>query len=91
MESLPEIIEKSDLFETDEDKLKWSSSSSLSSVLLPDLCIFCDKDVKYKKIKPKQHRKCEAKQVRDTLEKYAKDKNCYRIFSRVSTHHIIPA
>ena len=91
MESLPEIIEKSDLFETDEDKLKWSSSSSLSSVLLPHLCIFCDKDVKYKKIKPKQHRKCEVKQVRHILEKYAKEKNCYRIISLVSTHHIVPA
>ena len=91
MESLPEIIEKSDLFETDEDKLKWSSSSSLSSVLLPHLCIFCDKVVKYKKIKPKQHRKCEVKQVGHTLEKYSKEKNCYRIISLVSTHHTVPA
>ena len=58
MESLREIIEQSESFETDESKPKRSSSNS---ILLPDKCIFCDKDLKYKKRKPEQLRKCEVK------------------------------
>ena len=46
MESLPEIIEKSDSFETDEKKPMRSSSSSSNSITLPNLCILYDKDVK---------------------------------------------
>ena len=45
------LIEKSDSLETDANKPKWSSSSSSNFILLPNVCIFCDNDVKYKKEK----------------------------------------
>ena len=84
-------MEKSDSFETDENKPKRSSSSSSNSTLLPNLYIFCGKDVKYKKRKPEQLRRCGAKQIRETLEKCAKEKNDYRITSVVSTNDIVAA
>ena len=40
MESLPEIIEKSDSFDTDENKPKGSSSSSSNSIVLLMVCLF---------------------------------------------------
>ena len=43
METLRETIEKSDSFETDENKPMRSSSNSIT---LPNLCILYDKDVK---------------------------------------------
>ena len=49
MEFLPEIIEKSDSLETDKNKPKRSSSSSSNSIIFPNLSIFCNKDVKYKR------------------------------------------
>lgn len=54
MESLPEIIQKSDSFENGENKPKRSSSSLSNSILLPNLCIFCDKEIRYNPRKPEQ-------------------------------------
>ena len=61
MKSLPEMIEKSDSFQTDENKPKQNLSSSLNSIPLPNFCIFCDKDVRYKKRKSEHLLKCEIK------------------------------
>ena len=58
-------------------------------MLLPNVCILCDNDVKYKKRKPKQLRKCEVKQVKEILENCTKKKNDYRIISLVLTQDII--
>ena len=54
MESLPEIIQKSDSFENGENKPKRSSSNLSNSILLPNLCIFCDKEIRYNPRKPEQ-------------------------------------
>ena len=90
MEFLPEIIAKSDSLETDKNKPKRSSSSSSNSIIFPNLSIFCNKDVKYKK-KLEQLRECAVKQVWEDLENCAKEKNYYRVISLVSIRDIVAA
>ena len=78
--------------DTDESsKPKRSSSSSSSGILLPDVCIFCDKILKYKSRKSERLRKCEVKQVREKLEQCAKEKSDYRVISLASTHDLVAA
>ena len=93
-DSLISIIDKAVEFEIDEctpNKPKRNSSSSSTSSLLPELCIFCSLDIKYKQRKPEYLRKCQVKQVRETLEKYAKEKNDFNMISLLSTNDIIAA
>ena len=73
------------------NKPKRSSSSSDSNVLLPDICIFCDVNVKYKNRKPEPLRKCEVKQVKEKLKTCAEDKNDYHILSLIATNDIVAA
>ena len=73
-------------YETEEQtqpKRSSSSSNSSNSILLPDICIFCDKSIKYKNRRPEPFRKCEVKQVREKID--------YRILSLLSTHDIVAA
>ena len=91
-ENLRAIIQQCTSYDTDESsKPKRSSSSSSSGILLPDVCIFCDKTLKYKSRKSEPLRKCEVKQVREKLEQCAKEKSDYRIISLVSTHDLVAA
>ena len=91
-ENLRSIMQQCISYDTDESsKPKRSSSSSSSGILLPDLCIFCDKTLKYKSRKSKPLRKCEVKQVREKLEQCAKEKSDYRIISLVSTYDLVAA
>ena len=93
-DSLKSIIDKPVEFEIDEcapNKPKRNSSSSSTSLLLPKKCIFCSFDIKYKHRKPEYLRKCQVKQLRDTLEKHAKEKNDFNMISLVSTNDIIAA
>ena len=94
-ESLKSIIDKAVEFEIDEctpNKPKRNSSSSSTSSLLPEICcIFCCLDIKYKQRKPEYLRKCQVKQVKETLEKYAKEKNDFNMISLLSTNDIIAA
>ena len=48
-------------------------------------------DIKYKQRKPEYLRKCQVKQVREILEKYAKEKNDFNMISLLSTNDIIAA
>ena len=85
--TLRRIMEQCTSYEKEEQtKPKRCSSSSnySNSILLPDICIFCDKNIKYKNRKPEPLRKCEVKQVREKLEKCAKEKTDYRILSLIS-------
>ena len=73
-DSLKSIIDKVVEFEIDEctpSTPKRSSSSSSTSLLLPEIFIFCSLYIKYKQRKPELLQKCQVKQVRETLEKYA--------------------
>ena len=91
-ENLRAIMQQCTSYDTDESsKPKRSSSSSSSGILLPDVCIFCDKILKYKSRKSERLRKCEVKQVREKLEQCAKEKSDYRIISLVSTHDLVAA
>ena len=86
-DSLKSIIDEAVEFEIDEctpNKPKRNSSSSSTSSLLPEMCIFCSLDIKYKQRKPKYLRKCQVKQVRETLEKCAKEKNDFNDFSPIN-------
>ena len=81
-------------YETDERSLKTKRtfSSSSSSTLLPqDKCIFCDKTKKYKSKKAENHRTCDFKQVKEKIEQRDKDKADYRIIVLTSTHDLIAA
>ena len=93
-DSLKSIIDKAVEFEIDEctpSKPKRNPSSSSTSSLLPEICIFCSLDIKYKQRKPEYLRKCQVKQVRETLEKYAKEKNDLNMISLLSTNDITVA
>ena len=93
-DSLKSIKDKAVKFELDQctpNKPKRNSSSSSTSLLLPEICIFCSLDIKYKQRKPEYLRKCQVKQVRETLEKYAKEKNDFNMISLLSTNDIIVA
>ena len=93
-DSLKSIIDKAVEFEIDEctpSKPKRNSSSSSTSSLLPEICIFCSLDIKYKQRKPEYLRKCQVKQVIQTLEKYAKEKNDFKMISFLSINDIIAA
>ena len=91
-ENLGAIMQQCTSYDTDESsKPKRSSSSSSSGILLPDVCRFCDKTLKYKSRKSQPLRKCEVKQIREKLEQYAKEKSDYCIISLVSTHNLVAA
>ena len=68
-----------------------SSGTSLSSTLLPDSCIICDKKLKYVKRKPESLRKCEVKKTQSTLKAYAAEKKDFRMLSMISTRDFIAA
>ena len=89
-DSLKSIIDKAS-DECTPNKPKKDSSSSFTSSLLPEICIFCSLDIKYKQRKPEYLRKCQVKQVREILEKYAKEKNDFNMISLLSTNDIIAA
>ena len=89
-DSLKSIIDKAS-DECTPNKPKKNSSSSFTSSLLPEICIFCSLDIKYKQRKPEYLRKCQVKQVRETLEKYAKEKNDLNMISLLSTNDITVA
>ena len=60
-DSLKSIKDKVVKFELDQctpNKPKRNSSSSSTSLLLPEICIFCSLDIKYKQRKPEYLRKC---------------------------------
>ena len=90
-DSLKSIKDKAVKFELDQctpNKPKRNSSSSSTSLLLPEICIFCSLDIKHKQRKPEYLRKC---LVKVTLEKYAKEKNDFNTISVLSTNGIIAA
>ena len=89
-DSLKSIIDKAS-DECTPNKPKKNSSSSFTSSLLPEIFIFCSLDIKYKQRKPEYLRKCQVKQVRETLEKYAKEKNDLNMISLLSTNDITVA
>ena len=93
-DSLKSIIDKAVEFETDEctpNKPKINSSSSSTSLLLPEICIFCSLNITNKQRTREYLRKCQVKQVRETLEKYEKEKNGFNMISLLSTNDIIAA
>ena len=92
-DSLKSIIDKAVEFETDEctpNKTKINSSSSSTSLLLPEICIFCSLNINKQRTR-EYLRKCQVKQVRETLEKYEKEKNGFNMISLLSTNDIIAA
>ena len=93
-DSLKSIIDKAVEFETDEctpNKTKINSSSSSTSLLLPEICIFCSLNITNKQRTREYLRKCQVKQVRETFEKYEKEKNGFNMISLLSTNDIIAA
>ena len=91
-ENLRAIMQQCTSYDTDESsKPKRSSSSSSSGILLPYVCLFCDKTLKYESRKSEPLTKCEVKQVREKLEQCAKEQSDYRIISLVSTHDLVAA
>ena len=93
-EKFQTIMQNISTYETDERSLKpkRTSSSSSSSTLLPqDKCIFCDKTKKYISKKAENLRTCDLKQVKEKIEQCAKDKADHRIIALTSTHDLIAA
>ena len=81
-------------YETNERSLKTkcTSSSSSSSTLLPqDKCIFCDKTKKYKSKKAENLRTCDLKQFKEKIEQCGTDKADHHIIALRSTHDPIAA
>ena len=88
-DSLKSIIDKAVEFEIDESapsKPKINSFSSSTSLLLPEICILCSLNRTRDYL-----RKCQVKQIRETLEKYEKEKNGFNMISLLSTNDIIAA
>ena len=93
-EKFETIMQNISIYETNERSLKpkRTSSSSSSSTLLPqDKCIFCDKTKKYKSKKAENLRTCDLKQVKEKIEQCAKDKADHHIIALSSTHDLIAA
>ena len=92
-ESLQSLLNVSDTYLTTANPLppRTSSGTSLSSTLLPDSCIICDKKLKYVKRKPESLRKCEVKKTQSTLKAHAAEKKDFRMLSMISTRDFIAA
>ena len=71
------------------NKERRTSSSSLG-ILLPR-CLFCDKEIKYKKRKPKKLKKYCEKRVQETIKNAANEINDYSMISLLSTTDLIAA
>ena len=56
--------------------------------LLPNKCIFCDKEVKYVKRKREFLRKCVAEYGKSKILQHAKEKNDFRLITLASTNDL---
>ena len=92
-QSLQSLLNVSDTYLTTANPLppRTLPGTSLSSTLLPDSCIICDKKLKYVKRKPESLRKCEMKKTQSTLKAYAAEKKDIRMLSMISPRDLIAA
>ena len=91
-------LEKTDTYiispETITRRTSSSSKENLSNVscyLLPNKCIFCDKEVKYVKRKREFLRKCVVEQAKSKILQHAKEKNDFYLIALASTNDLIAA
>ncbi len=68
-----------------------SSTSTTSNTLLPDLCIFCNRKVKYVKRNQEPLRMCQVKSTQLTLEKCATEKEDFQMLSLLATRNLCSA
>ena len=65
--------------------------SNVSCQLLPNKCIFCDKEVKYVKRKQEFRRKCVAEQANSKILQSAKEKNDFHLTALALANDLIAA
>ena len=94
-EELKSLIDRLQSYLTDTVMLRNSSAistcSSAGSSILPDICIICDKKNKYVKKKQEPLRQCVVKQTQKRLEKFANERNDFRMQSLVTTSDMTAA
>lgn len=82
MKTLQSYLNSSESYLTSSTQTRGSLEAPCSSVanILPDLCIICNKKVKYVKRKPESLRRCGMKTTQDSLKSFAEqinDKCCH--------------